>query len=108
MTCLPASRSPTRNRRTTPPVSPSSGTHARYVLTLLVVILNNFFGRQFNSLNDVTIHRPTGDIFFTDVTYGFVRMCLSYRTRYLRSTDSRFPSDAWSAQPDLPVQRIQR
>ncbi|KAI5448822.1 hypothetical protein NCC49_006343 [Naganishia albida] len=37
------------------------------------VILNNFFGRQFNSLNDVAIHRPTGDLFFTDVTYGFTQ-----------------------------------
>jgi gluconolactonase len=32
------------------------------------VLLNNFFGRQFNSLNDIKVH-PTGKIFFTDVTY---------------------------------------
>ncbi|KAJ9097863.1 hypothetical protein QFC19_006656 [Naganishia cerealis] len=37
------------------------------------VILNNFFGRQFNSLNDVAYHRPSGDLFFTDVTYGFTQ-----------------------------------
>ncbi|KAJ9091906.1 hypothetical protein QFC20_007515 [Naganishia adeliensis] len=37
------------------------------------LILNNFFGRQFNSLNDVAYHRPTGDLFFTDVTYGFTQ-----------------------------------
>ncbi|KAJ2926444.1 hypothetical protein H1R20_g10650, partial [Candolleomyces eurysporus] len=35
------------------------------------VLLNNFFGRQFNSLNDIKVH-PTGKIFFTDVTYGSV------------------------------------
>lgn len=32
------------------------------------VILDNFFGRQFNSLNDVKIHPKSGKIFFTDVT----------------------------------------
>lgn len=31
------------------------------------VILDNFFGRQFNSLNDVKVH-PSGNIFFTDTT----------------------------------------
>ncbi|KAH8079386.1 hypothetical protein HD553DRAFT_135773 [Filobasidium floriforme] len=34
------------------------------------VILNNYFGRQFNSLNDVALHRGTGDLFFTDPDYG--------------------------------------
>ncbi|KAF8664114.1 hypothetical protein AX16_000804 [Volvariella volvacea WC 439] len=33
------------------------------------VLLNNYYGRQFNSLNDLKIH-PTGMIFFTDVVYG--------------------------------------
>ncbi|KAL1702074.1 hypothetical protein EV121DRAFT_282138 [Schizophyllum commune] len=32
------------------------------------VLLNNFYGRQFNSLNDVKIH-PSGKIFFTDTIY---------------------------------------
>ena len=32
------------------------------------VLLDNFFGRQFNSLNDVKIHPKTGKLFFTDVT----------------------------------------
>ena len=32
------------------------------------VLLDNFFGRQFNSLNDVKIHPKSGKIFFTDVT----------------------------------------
>jgi len=34
------------------------------------VLLNNFFGRQFNSLNDIKIHPTSGAFFFTDVTYG--------------------------------------
>ncbi|KAF9460291.1 D-lactonohydrolase-like protein [Collybia nuda] len=36
------------------------------------VLLNNFYGRQFNSLNDIKIHPVTRAIFFTDVTYGFI------------------------------------
>ncbi|TBU23473.1 calcium-dependent phosphotriesterase [Dichomitus squalens] len=36
------------------------------------VLLDNFFGRQFNSLNDIKIHPRTGKFFFTDVTYGFL------------------------------------
>ncbi|KIY68347.1 D-lactonohydrolase-like protein [Cylindrobasidium torrendii FP15055 ss-10] len=35
------------------------------------VILDNFYGRQFNSLNDAKIHHPSGNIFFADVPYGF-------------------------------------
>ena len=30
------------------------------------VLLDNFFGRQFDSLNDIKVH-PSGKIFFTDV-----------------------------------------
>ncbi|KAJ3555312.1 hypothetical protein NM688_g2648 [Phlebia brevispora] len=36
------------------------------------VILDNYFGRQFNSLNDAKIHPKSGKIFFTDVTYGWL------------------------------------
>ncbi|KAF7317880.1 SGL domain-containing protein [Mycena kentingensis (nom. inval.)] len=36
------------------------------------IILNSFYGRQFNSLNDVKIHPQSRAIFFTDVTYGFL------------------------------------
>ncbi|KAI0710560.1 D-lactonohydrolase-like protein [Earliella scabrosa] len=36
------------------------------------VLLDNFFGRQFNSLNDVKIFPGTNKLFFTDVTYGFL------------------------------------
>jgi gluconolactonase len=40
---------------------------------MLAVILDNFFGRQFNSLNDVSINPRNGDIYFTDPTYGYVQ-----------------------------------
>ena len=33
------------------------------------VLLNNFFGRQFNSLNDIKIHPRSGAFFFTDPKY---------------------------------------
>ncbi len=35
------------------------------------MILNNFYGRQFNSINDVVIHHANDDIWFTDPTYGY-------------------------------------
>ncbi|KAF8977493.1 calcium-dependent phosphotriesterase [Cyathus striatus] len=35
------------------------------------VILDNYFGRQFNSIDDLKIH-PSGKVFFTDPSYGFV------------------------------------
>ncbi|KAK4190586.1 hypothetical protein QBC35DRAFT_490039 [Podospora australis] len=35
------------------------------------VLLDNFFGRQFNSLNDVAVNPRNGEIYFTDPTYGF-------------------------------------
>jgi gluconolactonase len=34
-------------------------------------LLNNFHGRPFNSINDVVIHHPTSQIWFTDPTYGY-------------------------------------
>lgn len=34
-------------------------------------LLDNFHGRQFNSINDVVVHHPTGDIWFTDPIYGY-------------------------------------
>ncbi|KAJ5469695.1 hypothetical protein N7539_009313 [Penicillium diatomitis] len=37
------------------------------------VLLNNFFGRQFNSLNDVAIHPKNKDVYFTDTIYGYVQ-----------------------------------
>ena len=38
-----------------------------------LVLLNNNFGRQFNSLNDVAINPRNKDIYFTDVTYGYLQ-----------------------------------
>ncbi|KAJ5403644.1 SMP-30/Gluconolaconase/LRE-like region [Penicillium cosmopolitanum] len=35
------------------------------------ILLNNFFGRQFNSLNDVAIHPNNTEVYFTDVPYGY-------------------------------------
>ncbi|KAL8390324.1 hypothetical protein RB595_009418 [Gaeumannomyces hyphopodioides] len=35
------------------------------------VLLNNFFGRQFSSLNDVAVNPRNRDLYFTDVLYGF-------------------------------------
>ncbi|OAL69392.1 hypothetical protein A7D00_6511 [Trichophyton violaceum] len=35
------------------------------------ILLNNFYGREFSSVNDVVIHHGTGDVWFTDPTYGF-------------------------------------
>lgn len=34
------------------------------------LLLNNFLGRNFSSLNDVKQHTSTGDIWFTDAQYG--------------------------------------
>lgn len=39
----------------------------------MVVILNNYYGRQFSSLNDVAIHPRNKEMYFTDVTYGFLQ-----------------------------------
>ncbi|KAF7377635.1 SGL domain-containing protein [Mycena sanguinolenta] len=40
-------------------------------LLLITSGRDNFFGRQFNSLNDIKIH-PSGKIFFTDTVYGWL------------------------------------
>ncbi|PVH69348.1 gluconolactonase [Cadophora sp. DSE1049] len=37
------------------------------------VLLNNYFGRAFNSLNDGVVNPRNGDIYFTDVTYGYMQ-----------------------------------
>ncbi|KAI5459010.1 evolved D-lactonohydrolase [Mariannaea sp. PMI_226] len=37
------------------------------------VLLNNYFGRQFNSLNDLAINPQNGDLYFTDTLYGFLQ-----------------------------------
>lgn len=35
------------------------------------VLVTNFHGRAFNSLNDVVVHHPRNEIWFTDPTYGY-------------------------------------
>jgi len=37
------------------------------------VLLDNFFGRQYNSINDIKIHPKSGTIFFTDPDYGHLQ-----------------------------------
>jgi len=37
----------------------------------VTVAIDHFYGRQFNSLNDVKVHSTSGNIFFTDVPYGY-------------------------------------
>ncbi|KAM5386604.1 hypothetical protein ACJZ2D_000567 [Fusarium nematophilum] len=37
------------------------------------VLLNNYFGRQFNSLNDVGVNPRNGDLYFTDTLYGYLQ-----------------------------------
>ncbi|ORY62688.1 lactonohydrolase [Pseudomassariella vexata] len=37
------------------------------------VLVNNYFGRQFNSLNDIAIHPTSKDIYFTDTLYGYLQ-----------------------------------
>jgi gluconolactonase len=35
------------------------------------ILVNNYFGRQFNSLNDVSVNPRNGHIYFTDTMYGY-------------------------------------
>ncbi|KJR88275.1 gluconolactonase [Sporothrix schenckii 1099-18] len=37
------------------------------------VLLNNYFGRQFSSLNDVAVHPASRHVYFTDTLYGFLQ-----------------------------------
>lgn len=37
------------------------------------VLINNYFGRQFSSLNDLAVHPKNGDIYFTDTLYGYLQ-----------------------------------
>ncbi|KAL1877494.1 hypothetical protein Daus18300_002481 [Diaporthe australafricana] len=37
------------------------------------VLFNNYFGRQFNSLNDVAVNPRNGELYFTDTLYGFLQ-----------------------------------
>lgn len=40
---------------------------------IALALLNNYFGRQFNSLNDLVVHPKNGDLYFTDTLYGFLQ-----------------------------------
>lgn len=37
------------------------------------VLINNYFGRQFNSLNDLAVHPVNRDLYFTDTLYGYLQ-----------------------------------
>ncbi|KAI1872932.1 uncharacterized protein JN550_003806 [Neoarthrinium moseri] len=37
------------------------------------VLVNNYFGRQFNSLNDIAINTRNKDLYFTDPEYGYLQ-----------------------------------
>ncbi|KAH6967717.1 lactonohydrolase [Ilyonectria robusta] len=37
------------------------------------VLLNNYFGRQFNSLNDLVVSPRNGELYFTDTLYGYLQ-----------------------------------
>lgn len=45
----------------------------RRISLISLVLLNNYFGRQFNSLNDVVINPRNGELYFTDTLYGFLQ-----------------------------------
>ncbi|KAI9057698.1 D-lactonohydrolase-like protein [Trametes sanguinea] len=61
------------------------------------VLLDNFFGRQFNSLNDIKIRPGTNRLFFTDVTYGFLN---HFRPLPL------LPNQVYRLDPDTKVVRV--
>ncbi|VDB92364.1 unnamed protein product [Peniophora sp. CBMAI 1063] len=61
------------------------------------VLLDNFFGRQFNSVNDVKVHPTSGVIFFTDSTYGFLS---NYRPLPL------LPNQVYRLDPDTRQIRV--
>ncbi|KAI2472989.1 calcium-dependent phosphotriesterase [Annulohypoxylon bovei var. microspora] len=37
------------------------------------ILINNFFGRQFNSLNDVSVNPRNKELYFTDTLYGYLQ-----------------------------------
>ncbi|KAJ7319071.1 D-lactonohydrolase-like protein [Mycena albidolilacea] len=60
------------------------------------VLLDNYFGRQFNSLNDIKVH-PSGKIFFTDVVYGWLN---HFRPEPL------MPNQVYRLDPDTGAVRV--
>jgi len=37
------------------------------------VLINNYFGRQFSSLNDIAVNPRNNDVYFTDTLYGYLQ-----------------------------------
>ncbi|KAF8987253.1 D-lactonohydrolase-like protein [Cyathus striatus] len=60
------------------------------------VLVDNFFGRQFNSMNDIKIH-PSGKIFFTDPSFGFLNM---------EKPAPQLPNQVYSLDPDTRLVRV--
>jgi hypothetical protein len=40
---------------------------------IIPALVNNYFGRQFNSLNDLVVNPTNGDLYFTDTLYGYLQ-----------------------------------
>ncbi|KAK0213033.1 calcium-dependent phosphotriesterase [Desarmillaria ectypa] len=59
----------TSGRAYSPPSIVLINPHPPYDTT---VLLDNFLGRQFNSLNDIKVHPLSRNMFFTDPTYGWL------------------------------------
>jgi len=36
-------------------------------------LINNYFGRQFSSLNDIAVNPRNNDVYFTDTLYGYLQ-----------------------------------
>lgn len=68
-----------------------SASHPPLKTTLIQpVLLNNFFGRQFNSLNDLAINPRNFEIYFTDPSYGLsnnFRPAVGMQTQVWRYND---------------------
>lgn len=55
---------------TYPPSVVSVNPYPPYNSTIMV---DNYHGKDFNSLNDIRVHPNTGNIYFTDAPYGFLQ-----------------------------------
>ncbi|KAJ4490338.1 calcium-dependent phosphotriesterase [Lentinula aciculospora] len=62
----------------------------------VTVLLDHFYGRQFNSLNDVKVH-SSGNIFFTDVPYGYYQHF---------KPEPRLPNQVYSFNPRTGAIRV--
>lgn len=69
-----------------------------------VVLLDNFHGRQFNSLNDIKVHPTTGAIFFTDSSCVFsCRAAASRLTRVQVRMAEPLPPGAVVTEHGIPT-----